>query len=317
MKFSQPYQSDSVELLKSLKNLVQSYQKRFPGLRPYSIRTGVFPQGLIFPACSINPMIENFGGWLSGRRYYQQTQFEVAFWVDEVTRNPERTLFEYSHEFNHILRDFEEYRVADKYQRKQTLNYDLLPSSTDTDVELNNGKRGHKITMPIVFTSKNKVKMENVESLKEYRDWDSEEEMVIYLLEKFQKEYSKTLLSGVKRFIRMNEDISISQPTLKMQIDNSALEHFQTSIDVANNSLSIEVWNRMGHQENLLYQNMDITQNVREILFMDSYLDGYAADSFWQNSSYSIGINKKNVPFFRSSTIWMVKMPEEIEMKGV
>jgi hypothetical protein len=321
MQIVEQYQSLTNEALLGLKNLIVSYYREFPGLHPHNVKIGIFPPIQRYPAVSVNPRSSTFINYLSGNRFYSSRDFELAFWVDQTTKNSDRVLYEYSRSFIELIRDREEFTISDKTQRKQSFTFEVgsiavspenLSAATGNQI-----KQGYRITIPISFTSKNKVMYTNVEPMREMRDdWHSEEEIALYLY-KMLLSYKNTKLANVREFNRGNDAIPIGNGnSLIVRMDNSLLEHFQVSYDSANLALELDIWSRLEVKEEALLNNIQIAEEVVQLLMIDPYVGGYAIDSFWQQVMHSIDVIEDRA-FFRSSVIFLVKINDLIKRKGV
>ena len=58
------------EALLGTKEIIKSYYQEFPGLYPNNVRIGLFPPVQRYPAVSVNPNSSTFVSYLSGNRYY-------------------------------------------------------------------------------------------------------------------------------------------------------------------------------------------------------------------------------------------------------
>ena len=317
MNIVSPYQSITSSVLVGLKQLVVAYVKSFPGLYPHNVKIGVFPSSQRYPAVSVNPRLSKFDGYLSGRRYYVTRSFDVNFFVDDLTKNHDRVLFEYAHSLVEILRDREEFVIKDKRGRKQTINFEVGNVSVSRGEILGLNKRGSRIEVPLSFVSKNEIQYPDVASRKDIPEsWASEEEIALGIFKRLLA-YKHSNLRAVREFVRTKEAPTLPGNTVIMKIDNSLLEHFEVGVDVANLALNIEVWSRLTAAEDKICENLDIADEIVELMFIDPYVSGYAYDSFWEVTNYRIDTNEQKTPFFVSSIIWMIRVADEVQRIGV
>ena len=308
------------EAMLGTKQMIKSYYQEFPGLHPNNVRIGLFPPVQRYPAVSVSPRSSTFISYLTGNKYYCSRDFEIAFWVDQLTKHPEKVLYEYSHKFVDIIRNREEFTIEDDQKRKQAFNFELgTVAVTEEDLATNpeRTKPGFKITIPVSFTSKNKIKYPNVEALKSMRsDWKSEEEVSMYLYRKML-DYKKSNLSEIRHFDKGQRAIpGGTGHSLLSRMDNSILEHYQLGVDIANLALRFEVLTKIDFREETLLKNLQLSEEVVQLLMIDAYVGGFAIDSFWQQVIHSIEEFDGRY-FFNSSVVFLIRINDIIERKGV
>ena len=308
------------EALSGTKEMIKSYYQEFPGLYPNNVRIGLFPPVQRYPAVSVNPRSSTFMQYLTGNKYYTSRDFEVAFWVDQVTKHPEKVLHEYSHKFVEIIRDREEFTIEDDQKRRQAFNFQIGTVNVTEEnlaIDPQRSKPGFRIAIPISFVSKNKIWYPNVEALKSMRsDWESEEAISMYVYQKLL-DYKKSKLSEIRTFEKGQRAIPGGNGhSLIMVMDNSLLEHYQLGVDLANLALRFEVWTKIEFREQTLLDNLRLSEEVLQLLMIDAYVGGFAIDSFWQQVTHGIE-EKNNKYYFVSSIAFLIKVNDMIERKAV
>lgn len=308
------------EALLGTKEMIKSYYQEFPGLYSNNVRIGLFPPVQRYPAVSVNPRSSTFINYLSGNKYYVSRDFEIAFWVDQLTKHPEKVLYEYSNSFKKIIRDREEFVIEDRQKRRQAFNFEfgtINVTSENLAIDPEKTKPGYKITIPISFTSKNKIKYSNVEALKSMRsDWQSEEGVAMYLYQKML-DYKKSNLHEIRTFEKGQRAIpGGTGHSLLMIMDNSILEHYQLGVDIANLALRFEVWTKIDFREETLLKNLELSEEVTQLLMIDAYVGGFAIDSFWQQITHSIE-DSNGRWFFVSTIVFLIRINDVIERKAV
>lgn len=289
------HQTTSQELIWSIRNKVNSFRAKFPGLKSQSIGVGFLQQSPTMPAMTVMPSRWTISNRHSGGRYNVGREIEVQFYADgKNAGQADDRLRGHVEKFLDILVKDRGY-FFESNGRKTAFNFDYGAIRYST---VPGSLRGFKVRegiIPLTIYSREYRPAQKRWKGKVVKVSDNELYEIIFK-ELLNNKHGK--FKGVKEFRRNTEMPKGTGLTIGMQFSSVAPVRHAAGMDLYNFLCEVTVWNKALPDNKSILKNLEVAENVKEVFEQDATFGGVLWNSETQSMEFGVEESDSKVSLY-------------------
>lgn len=297
------YETTTKELLESVNELLKDMRSDSGSVelsKVVTFKVGILPVLVVYPAIALLPNVERYDNFISGGNYDVTREFQIEGFVKGLNVNEAQTkATKLGEEIREGLLQRLEIINKDDRQRPLSFYYQVGSLSLAGESSFEDFVIG-KFILPLTFKSKAIISSKRV-AYSTYTQSDDDEifDKLVSLVTSMRGEYYRKVASIYNTTLPVITYIKL--PAIFIEEDSSNILRYEAGRDTIVRSFTISVYTRALPKTQLLWDNIEIVEGLREALLIHYRLEGLIKRLIVRETNYSLSMVENNSYFYKTS----------------